>query len=208
MTLALLASLALAPTSVQDSAADFFPLRTGRRLMYEEKSLQSGTTVDVVEEPVEINFVKVVPVATFQGGNKMNTAYYRVDSDGVAIVAYDLKMPFERPLPVLKMAGLDKVTWRHEGPATAEKLAEPMAMAGESQMLKTEREVLGKKVPVLQVKITATVGGGQAREEIEQVSLYGKGIGLIESTSTTKIGKRKAVSTLKLIKIEEPKEGS
>jgi hypothetical protein len=208
MTIALLATFAFTSGSATFSASDYFPLRTGSRMTYEEKSLQSGTTVDVVEAPVEINFVKVVPVTTFQNGSKVNTTYYRVDEDGVAIYAYDVKAPLPKPLPVLKVAGAEKVAWRHEGPATTEQVAEAMVMTGEAQMLKTDREVLGKKVPAIQVKIVAIIGGGRAREEIEQVSVYGKGIGLIESTSTTKIGKRKAVSTLKLIKIEEPKEGS
>lgn len=207
ITALIAATLSFAPAPTF-SASDYFPLKVGRRMTYEEKSLQSGMTTDVVEEPVDVKGVMTTPVATYQGGNKVNTAYYRVDAEGVAIIAYDPERPLPEPLPVLKVAGTEKMTWEFKGAGSAEKLAEPLAMKGESQVLKAEREVLGKKVQVLQVKINAFVGGGKAREEIEQVAIYGKGVGLVELTSTTKIGKRKAVSILKLTKIEEPKEGS
>lgn len=208
MTALLAATLSIAPAPVY-SAADFFPLKAGSRRTYEEKSIQTSVTTDVVETPVEIKGVMTIPVTTLQNGTKVNTAYYRVDADGVAIVAYDPTNPLPKPLPVMKVAGLEKLVWEPwEGPSSGDKMAEPLSVKGESQLLKGERDVLGKKVPILQVKIVATLGGGAAREQIEQVALYGKGIGLVELTSTTKIAKRKAVSVLKLTKIEEPKEGS
>lgn len=205
MTVALLAAtltLGQAP-----SAADYFPLRPGMRLTFEERTTNATVTTDVVGQPLEVAGVPTTPVTTFQDGREVNTAYYRVEADAISIIAYDKKAPLPMPLPVLKIPAGPKTTWSFNGPGSAEKMAEPLNMKGEAEFLKTDREIFGKKVPVLQVRMIATVGGGSAREEIEQVSLYGRGIGLIESTSTTKIGKRKVVNVLRLTKVEEPKEG-
>ncbi|MGV3617582.1 MAG: hypothetical protein ACO1SV_19835 [Fimbriimonas sp.] len=206
MTLALLAAAFTVTPPVVAPASDYFPLVPGTRTTYEEKTLESVVTTDVVEAPVEIAGVMTTPVTTYQYGKRVNTAYYRVDADSVSIIAYDKANPLPTPLPILKMPGEAKMVWDFSGPGSSEKMAEPLAMKGESEFLKTEREVFGKKVPVLQVRMTAVVGGGKAKEEIEQVAIYGKGIGLIETTSTTKINKRKAVSVLRLTKIEPPKE--
>lgn len=208
MTIALLATLAFTPGPLPFSAADYFPTRPGRRLTYEEKSLMASTTTDVFEEPVEIGGVMAVPVTTLQNGQKMNTAYYRVDANVVSSLGYDKDRPLPTPMPVLKVSDTEKIKWDFAGPMSADQVAEPVVIRGEAQVLKDPREVLGKKVSVLQVKMVITVGTGKAREEVEQVSIYGKGIGLVESSSTTKIAKRKAVNTLKLTAIEEPKEGS
>jgi hypothetical protein len=81
-----------------------------------------------------------------------------------------------------------------------------MSMEGESR-LKGSGEFLGRKVSLLEVKIKASVGGGKAQEHVTQTALYAKGIGLVELTSVTKIGRREAKNVLRLTKFEEPKEG-
>ena len=204
MTTALLAATLFAGQAA--TAAEFFPLKAGVRLVYAEKSLQTAETTDRVGEPVEIAGVMTTPVETFQNGLLVNRTYYRVNAAGVDIIATSKEAPLPQPVPILRLPVDKKATWSFFGPLNADKQAEPVQMSGESQ-LKGEREVLGQRVPVLEVRTKAAVGGGRAQEESEQIALYGKGIGLIELTSITKIGKRKATSTLKLLRIETAKEG-
>lgn len=189
------------------TASEYFPLKARMQMMYSEKSLQNAMTKDVIGEPVQVSGETAVPVITFQNDQKINATYYRVSGDSVMVVAYDVASPLPKPMPVLMMPparGTRK--WEFEGPASSDKVAEPVIMRAQSQF-KGEREVLGKKVPVLEVRITASVGGGKAKEEVEQVSIYGKGIGLIETTSTTRIARQRATSVIRLIRIEEPQGG-
>ena len=187
------------------SAADFFPLRPGTQMQYEEKSMMEGSTLDVVGTPVELAGQMVTPVVTKQGGKEVNTTYYRVSGSGVDIMAYSLDAPLPVPLPVLRVPEKNKITWKHEGPANADRMAEPLLMEGSSEF-KGEREYLGKKRPILEVRIKARVGGSRMREEVSQVAIYAKDLGLVELTSVTKVAKREAKSVLKLVKVEEPKE--
>jgi hypothetical protein len=204
MTPVLLAALAIAPAA--PSAAEYFPLRPGTRMVYEEKSLEASVTTDVVGQPVEVAGSAAVPVTTYQNGSVVNTTFYRVGPDLVSIVAHDKDHPLKSPLPVFKLPADRKSDWTFFGNIGTEKEPEGLSMKGEAQF-KGEREVLGTKVPILEVRITASVGGGRSKEDVEQVAIYGKGIGLVELTSITKIGKRKAASVLRLTKIETPKEG-
>lgn len=206
LTLIAAATLSCFGTHAELTAADFMNLKPGARHFYEEKSMRSSTSEDEVGRPIEITGKMATPVITRQNGRTINTTYYRVDTDGVYIVGYDPATPLPSPLPIFKFAGKQKVTWAFDGPTGAGKEAEMMQMAGEAQQ-KGERTVLGKKVAVLEVHIKAVVGRGITAEQVDQVALYGEGVGLFQLTSTTRINKAKAVSEVRLVKTEEPKAG-
>jgi hypothetical protein len=182
------------------TAADFFPLPEGRRATYEEKSLTFSVTTDVIGKTVTINHMEAVQVTTLQNSKEISFAFYKVDNDAVWLVAYSKENPLPTPMPIFKI-GEKKTTWEYAGITGIKEGAEGMHLKGESQ-LKPARDVLGQKVECLEVKITATVGGGASREIVEQVATYGKGIGLVELTSKTRVGKRSVDSSLKLIKVE------
>ena len=205
MTTALLAAFVLAPAA--PSAADYFPLRPGTRLTYEEKESGVTVTVDVVGNPVDIAGSEAVPITTLLNDREVGSTFYRASGDTVEMIATNRAKPlaFPKPIPLFKLVAAGKTTWKWDGPASAEKMAEPLMIEGEAQV-KPDRDVLGKKVPVIEVKVTSRQGGGKASEGVETISIYAKGIGLVESKVTTKINKRKAVVLLQLTKIEEPKE--
>ena len=201
LTLVLAATVGFTP-------ADFFPLSMGRRAVFEERSVVPSITTDVVSETVTIGGRKAVKVTTFNGSEPkpsdkpISTAFYAAEADAVYLVSYSTDDPLPLPMPILKV-GEKKLTWDYEGPASSNRVAEPVKMKSESQLL-PPRDVLGSKVDILEVKSTATMGAGAARETIEQRSTYAKGIGLIELTSKTTVGKRSVESSLKLIKVQTP----
>lgn len=190
-----------------ETARDYFPLIPGTRLVYQEKSLMASETVDIVGKEVEIAGLMTTQVKTQQNGKEINSTYYRITESAVDIVSYNQETPLPAPLPLIRLPeeGKDKISWSHSGAASSDAQAEPMSMQGTAQF-KGEREFFGKKHRVLEVRIQAKVGGGKAGETITQTATYAKGIGLVELTSVTKVGRRDAKSELKLIRVEGPKE--
>ncbi|MEZ0327859.1 MAG: hypothetical protein ACAH95_18335 [Fimbriimonas sp.] len=193
---------AICATSIGLTAGDFFPLTEGRKSTYEEKSLTYSVTTDVVGKEEEIGRQKGIHVTTYQGAKDISHAFYRVDTDAVYLLAYAKENPLPTPMPLFKL-GTKKTTWEFGGITGVKDGSEGMQIKGESE-LKGLKEVLGEKVEVLQVKITAEVGSGASKEIVEQQATYAKGIGLVELTSKTRIGKRSAESSLKLVKVESP----
>lgn len=185
--------------------ADFFPLVPGTRRTYEEKLERVTLNMDEVGIPTTVKNVTAIPIVTSEGGKNISTTYYLVDTTAVWIVATNPEHPLPKPIPILQVSG-EKTKWSYEGPTDDTKQAEGIAMDGESRIL-PDRDVLGKKVPILEVKLTTTVGGGFAQEKSEQIALYGKGIGLVQLISKTKVGKKTVTNELKLVKIEEAKSG-
>lgn len=200
--LPLLAATLLSQTpTVTLSAADFFPLVQGTRRTYEEKSRDTSQNVDQVGPAVQIKGADAIPIITQVNGQTVTTTFYRVSGDTVYLIANDMDHPLPKPLPILQV-GDKPLQWDYQGLAGEDKWAEAISMKGASKML-GEKMVLGKKVPVLEVKLVTTMGPSMAREVIEQTATYAKGIGLVELTSKTTVGKRSATNQLRLVKVEE-----
>lgn len=196
----ILAALLVGTTFV--GANDFFPLTEGRRATYEESGAGFAITTDVVGAEVDYGSNKATQVITFQNSKPLNTAFYKVEGDAVYLLGYDKDSPLPVPMPVFKM-GMKKTTWEYQGATGASKESEFVEAKGESE-LKPAKEFLGRKSEFLEVKITAKVGVGPAAEIVEQKAAYAKGIGLVELTTKTRVGKRSVESVLKLVKLEYP----
>jgi len=199
----------IAATFIADNATanDFFPLAPGSRRMYEEKLTGEAPKMnyDEVHAEVDVKGVPAVRVATVEDGKEITNTYYKVDKSSAWIIGNDIEHPLPKPMPILQF-GDKPMKWSYEGPSDDSKLPEPITLTGESRIL-PDRMVLGKKVSILEVKLTSAMGGGSAQERVEQVALYGKGIGLVQLTSKTMVGKRKVSNELKLIQVEEAKTG-
>jgi len=197
----------IAATFIADNATanDYFPLVAGTRRTYEEKVDNISTSVDEVGAPVDVKGVAAIPVVTTEAGRAISKTYYKVDGSTVWIIGSNPEHPLPKPIPIVQVNG-EKTSWSYDGPTDDTKLAESISMTGQSRML-PPRDVLGKKVSILEVKLITAMGGGRAQERSEQTALYGKGIGLIQLTSKTTVGKHKATNELKLIQVEEAKAG-
>lgn len=197
MTTLLLAVALLGP-----SAADFFPLVPGTKWHYEEQVGKNVTIhLDEVLAPVEIGGSPATPIASSLSGHVYDTLYYRIVGDTVFLVAYNPKKPLKIPVPVLKV-GDGRVKWEYTG--ETELAEEPAALSMKCESAaRGEREVLGKRVPVLELKIDAFVGGaGATGIRNRQTALYAKGIGLIEMKGEGTVGPRTTKFVRKLIKLE------
>jgi hypothetical protein len=62
----------------------------------------------------------------------------------------------------------------------------------------------GHDVDTIQVHVEAKVGEGKGGYDVRQDMVYGKGIGLLETTEATKIQGKTVKKVLKLIKFEPP----
>jgi hypothetical protein len=200
MVATLLAVALLAPS--QPQAAEFFPLVPGTKWHYEEIGTAGAVLyVDHVGTPEEVDGKLAVPVSAFQGNRKLDTTYYRADGEAVLIVGYQPDKPLQVPRPILRV-GSGRVRWNFVGDTPFYHDPVPLRMEGEANLRGT-REVLGRKVDVLEVKLTAKVGGDAGTAlDIRQTTLYGRGIGMIEMTEVGKVGKSSHRRTLKLVKFE------
>lgn len=195
-------TLLLAVAIAAPSAADYFPLVPGTKWHYEER-VGRGVTIhlDEVLEPVEVGGHMATPIASSLNGHVYDTVYYRIVDDTVMLVAYDAKKPLELPVPILKV-GDGRVKWEHVG--ETELANEPAALSMKCESApKGEREVLGRRVPVVELKVDASVGGSDMTGiRNRQTAIYGKGIGLIEIKGEGTVGPRTTKFERKLVKME------
>lgn len=200
MMTALLVCLAAAPTAADPT--DFFPLQPGNKWVYREEARFSVNTVqDEVLEPVEIGGLKAFPVESTQEGKVIETVYYRVAGDTIYIVAYDPKTPLDPPRPLFKL-GERRETWDYVGLTPFLKDLVPIKVRGESAP-KGKRKVLGQEVECLEVKFDAQLGRTtDDRVDVKQTSIYGKGIGAVEMTGKTLIGRESLNSKLTLLEFK------
>lgn len=168
----------------------------------------------------------------------LGTTYYRVDGPMVLMVGSaedrrastpnvgdtvdltrraekkNVLMQFRPAMPVFKYEGKE-TTWAFadvpvlQGPSTdAESIKmDPTSIRGVAKPGK-ERTVLGRKVETIEVRADVQLGTGGLAQTIVETSVYGRGIGLIESVRKTSGGGQKPNETrTRLVGIEDKKDG-
>jgi hypothetical protein len=168
------------------TAADYFPTTPGLVRTYEHDKA-GDLLINKIGEPLDMGGATVTPITESTGASSGKTTYYRVEPDQVSIVAYDLKHPMLTPMPVLKL-GNGEVSWNYEG-STASKFGERLRAFGKARSA-GKRNVLGKKVDVIVVKLSAVVGEGLSGLMFDQTTVYAKGIGMVEQTTVQTLGKK------------------
>ncbi|MDR3688853.1 MAG: hypothetical protein P4L46_05700 [Fimbriimonas sp.] len=189
------------------SAGDYFPLKPGTVYTYEQKGKDVQMS-KIVGTPLDMGGVAVTPVTDRQIGGGGTTTYYRIDPDQVLIVAYDIKHPLPTPMPLFKL-GTGKLTWDFAGSTKTGVEGERLLARGDVHPI-GKREVLGKKVDAIEVRIQAQVGIGMSAEIFDQKAIYAKGFGLVEWTSKMTLGnnrKKADQSAYKLVDMQEAKAG-
>lgn len=225
-----LAALALAQGPVPATAADFFPLVAGPRRVYEQKSGSTTTLVDEIggtayfDGAASVALVRKNPLT-----DKKETTYYRVDGPTVFIVGYaedrshatgTIDNPVEKDqrkqtnvlmalvpaMPVFKYEGA-ATQWTYTAlPKLDGRETDPIAIVGTTKP-GAVRTVLGRKVETIEVRAEVKVGMGSYPQKIVETTIYGRGIGMIESTRKATLGKETTEVRTKLIGLEEKTEG-
>ena len=194
-------TLLLAATILPSTVGDYFPLVPGTKWTYEEKvGRMASVQQDEVLAPVEIGDHLTYPIASSLNGAVFDTLYYRVDANTVWLVAHEPKQPLALPIPVLK-AGDSRLKWEHIGPTSLADEPAPMTMKCESSP-KGMRDVLGKRLEVIELRIDATVGGAGTAIRNTQTAIYAKGVGLVEMRGEGRVGKTTTKFERRLVKFE------
>lgn len=184
------------------NAADFFPTAPGTVRTYQQK--KSGEIlINTVGKPLDAGGATVIPISEGAGTADTKTTYYRVEPTQVTIYAYDVNKPLVVPMPVLKV-GTGNVSWDYEGKTATGAAGERLLAHGEERA-DGQRTILGKKVDVIVVKLKAAVGVGLSGITFEQTTVYARGIGLVEQTTESKLGKKRDSLSYSLIAFEPGK---
>lgn len=224
---------ALVSMQAPATAADFFPLTAGLRRTYEKKAEGKFNVIDETGPTAYFDGKPAVAIVQKdQFGKSLETTYYQIDGSTVLIVGFvddrrksteTLNQKVEKEnqfvllslvpaMPVFKYDGgasqwsytaIPKIVGR-AGEAARE--SDPTEIVGSTKPGK-ERTVLGRKVETIEVRAEVTLGQGEFAQKILETSVYGRGIGLIESSYRSTANKKTQTITTRLIAIEEKREG-
>lgn len=232
----LLAALVLAQTPT--AAEFFPLVPGTRRVYEAKSEGKATLIDEVGAKPAYFDGAEAIAIFQKNQFNQIiGTTYYRIEGPSVLIVGYgeersvtaknadgtvDLTKPSVKtnvllqltpPMPVFKYEGretnwiyteIPKVkAFKDDDPIKTD----PTAIKGVAKPGKV-RTVLGRKVETIDVRAEVQLGVGDLAEKIVETSVYGRGIGLIESSRKTTGGGRKSrESRTALIAIEEPPKG-
>lgn len=200
------AVFALGCVSIEE-ASDYFPLVTGTKWTYQDEANGSSSTyVDSVGNSQDIGGKPATPIVTLDGAKIDGSTFYRVENGQVFVVAFEQNKPLKVPYPILKV-GSGKSDWDFVGITQWYGADAPMTIHGSAKR-SGQREFFGAKRDVLEVILDANVGPKAAVGlKSHQVSIYAKGIGLVELKDTTTMNKNKSERKRKLISFEPGSQG-
>jgi len=182
-------------------AADYFPTTPGTVRTYEDKT--HATLINTIGKPLDMGGAAAIPITESVGGEPGKTTYYRIDHDQIVIVAYDLSHPLSDPMPVFKI-GTGSTGWDYQGKTATGANGERLLAHGESKFT-GKKKVMNREVETLTINLEAFVGQGMSGYKLEQTTVYGKGLGIIEQSTKFTLGKKSSKSSYKLVNIETPK---
>lgn len=183
---------------------DYFPLTSGTRWVYEEKSGgQTNVVVDEALPPVQIDGKTAFPVTSKIDGKVIETRFYGLIDNTIHIVAFKQDSPLSEPIPVLKFDG-KRTSWEFSGMTPLQTVPVPLTLRGTADV-KGKRTVLGMTANVIESTVTGVLDtGGGTKIESKQVAIYAQGIGLIEFKEWRKIADRETVTITTLVKFTKP----
>jgi hypothetical protein len=193
------AALLFASLWAQSPVDEFFPLQPGTRWHYvDENRGMKQNIVNEVGEPGEIEGKPAARVRILIQGKVVDTVFYRTEGDTAFIVGYSGGAPLDPPRPELRV-GSGRLTWEWEG--LDDRV--PLKITAEAQARGT-RKVLDRNAEVIEVKMTAHVGGGEGAMRIRQTAYYARGIGLYELIEERQADRGTNRRVMKLVKFEPP----
>lgn len=189
---------------IQGSVTDYFPLAPGTKWQYHERGKGiSNLYIDEVKPAVKVGESPAVPIETKNDDGSKTSRYYRVENDTVYLVANDPAKPLMVPVPILKMAS-GKTAWTYVGKVDMIGDLVPMEFSAEC-VSKGKQRVLDSERECVEVTMNSTIDAGRGLRVItKQVSVFAKGVGLVEMRQTQIIGASKTESSMRLIKFEPP----
>lgn len=193
---ALAIALLAAQTSVALDVSEYFPLEPGSTWRY------LGVAPDVkmhftstVQDSVEFDGVIATPIVNVFDATSIEKTYYSVTARTVSVVSFSEHEKLPTPYTILQSPDVGE-KWSVRAKTRVLGVFADLSLVGKVKQLKSRR-FNGKSVKVLEVTLEGTIiETGGILTEMKQVSVYGKGIGLMEMKQTSKTGTM--TSTLKL----------
>jgi len=184
------------------TAADFFALTPGMiRSFVDGANLSSEEVLTLIS----VDGKPVLPVVERAEGKVISRGFYRVEPNAVYLLGYDDQSNWlPEPMPIIRFDGREG-KWSFSGMSGTGRAAQPVNFAGECKSVR-EEDVFGKRVPVLEVRMQGTMGGGASEEHYLQVAKYAIGVGMFEFRSSTQTGRHKTPPVVRrLTKVEGAK---
>lgn len=169
---------------------------------------------ELVPDPTELNAAnekKVwiedtgVEITSTVDGGELQYTYYKVSNGRLFIVGTAKSELLLKAFPVLAApTGEMPASWLYSGEITVMGAPAPTLIEGEAKARKPYK-FKGREYPAIEskAKFAFQLGGG-IEAMSEQVSVYAKGIGLVEFSETGRIGKEVTKVSRKLIQIDTP----
>ena len=196
-------TLAFAAMLQSGIAADYFPVQPGTVRTYESEDKDRTTLINTIGKPMDMGGVSAIPITESVGGEPGKTTYYRIDQSQIVIVAYTLAHPLADPFPVIKISP-GPIGWDYQGKTASGLSGELLRAHGESKPSGMKKS-MDKQVDTITVHLKAVIGQGMSGYQLDQTTVYGKGLGIIEQKTIFKLGTRTSKTAYKLVNIESPK---
>jgi hypothetical protein len=195
--------------SMLSPVGDYFPLVPGTKWTYEDAD--GRQLVQVAGEPVDIGHdLTGTPIKKSASGRNFGIDVMRIDGDTVQLVGSIDKSKetpldvFPDPQPLLRISN-GKCEWRYTDQIFTENGPIGVQIVCDSNK-GPKRKVLDREVETVTAHSVLRFGSGQFAREVRRDMIYGKGIGMVETTEATKIQGKTVKKVLKLVKFE-PAEG-
>ena len=148
-----------------------------------------------VQEPADFDGETAIPIVTVFDSASTEKTYYSVTASHINVVSFSEKEKLPSPYVILQSPDVGE-KWTVRAQTRVLGVYADMSLIGKVKRLRSRR-FDGKSVEVLEVTLQGTIleTGGILTDMI-QVSVYGKGIGLMEMKQTSKTGTM--TSTLRL----------
>lgn len=233
----LLASYILASQAKVTAAEYFPLTPGVRRIYEEKSADVKAVIIDEVgQKPVDFGNGPAYAVYRKSKFNQvLDTTYYRADDTSVMIVGFaedrrsatgtvgqpvdltrgdrkNVLMSLIPAMPLFRYEG-GATTWTYtevpkiQGPAGDEPIVRDETAIVGSAKPGPIREILGRKVETIVVRADIELGAGKLQKKQAETSVYGRGIGLIETVIRTTFEKKTTEFRTTLVGIEEKREG-
>ena len=184
--------LAIALAATQTSAAldvsEYFPLVPGSSWRYlgEMPDVTMHFT-STVQKPVDFDGEPAIPIVNIFDSRSIEKTFYIVTDRIISVFSFSEFEKLPAPYTILQSPDVGE-KWSVRAKTRVLGVFADMSLIGTVKRLKSRR-FDGKSIDVLEVTLEGTIiEAGGILTDMKQVSVYGKGIGLMEMSQTSKTG--------------------
>ncbi|MBX3096963.1 MAG: hypothetical protein KF812_08880 [Fimbriimonadaceae bacterium] len=189
------------------SPTEYFPTETGWRWTYREDAGTTATeVVDVAKGPREQLGRTINTFETLVRGVSQGEIGYNISGSDVQIAWTSGSDPLSTPYTILRVPEGNEATWSFDGGVpTGETMVERLQIKGKAKRIGPQKVLDFEVSDALEVTLDMRLGSGDIVTQIVQVSIYGKGVGLIQMKETTRLGRQTGQRTRVLTALTRPR---